>query len=141
MKCFKTGSDCSCINHISYHPDRVFIGCPFEPPFLNMVSFAIKPVMEEKHLEAWIACDSVSNIDIMCKICQAIQSSGRAIIDITGWNPNVLFELGLLYGNAKNVLLIKQKGHSSPVDLNGIEYLEYDPNDFSSLQQRLRQFF
>lgn len=139
MKCFKTGNGCACSNSIIYKPNQVFIGCPFTPPFLNMVDFAIKPVLAEKSATAWVASDNASTIDIMCKVCQAIQASGRAIIDITDWNANVLFELGLLYGNAKSVLLLNQKGHKSPIDLSGIEYLEYDPNDYSSLQEKLRK--
>ena len=139
MKCFKTGNECSCT--INYNPKQVFIGCPFKPAFLNTVAFAIKPVLMECGWSVWIASDVVSNIDIMCKVCQAIQASGRAIIDITGWNPNVLLELGLLYGNDKNVLILKQKGEKSPIDLSGIEYLEYDPDDFAKLQRRLKEYF
>lgn len=141
MKCFKTGHDCSCSNSIVYNPKQVFIGCPFQASILNMVTYVIKPVVQKMAMVPWIACDNKSNIDIMCKICQAIQSSGQAIIDITGWNANVLFELGLLYGNGKKVLLIKQKGENTPIDLSGIEYIEYDISDFSVLEYNLQSYF
>lgn len=140
MKCFKTGGTCMRKDELEYNPNQIFIGCPFQGVFLNAVNFAIKPILNELNYEPWIASDSFKNIDIMCKVCGAIQSSGRAIIDITQWNANVLFELGLLYGLGKDVLLIKHDEKDSPVDLRGIEYLKYDINDFGGLQDKLRKY-
>lgn len=139
MRCFKTGNNCSF--EILYNPKQVFIGCPFNKAFLTRMKFAVRPILENLGCSVWIASDVFSNFDVMCKVCKAIQSSGKAIIDITGWNPNVLLELGLLYGNNKDVLLLKQKDEKIPVDLSGMEYLEYDPDDFEALGNNLIKYF
>ncbi len=140
MRCFKTGSACTRADELEYNPRRVFIGCPFEPSFLNQVKFAINPVLKRLKFEPWIASDSPKKIDIMCKVCGGIQRSGKAIIDITQWNANVMFELGLLYGLGKDVLLINQEGKDSPADLKGMEYLKYTQDDYEGLQNLLQKY-
>ena len=140
MRCFKTGSVCTRIDEIIYNPKQIFIGCPFKKEYFNMVNYVIKPVCEEMEYTTWIASDSFKNIDVMCKVCGGIQSSSRAIIDITTWNANVLFELGLLYGLGKNVLLIKHDNDDVPVDLRGIEYVRYDMNDFDSAKNIISKY-
>jgi predicted nucleotide-binding protein len=51
----------------------------------------------------------------------------------------VLFELGLIYGLGKTAFIIKAKEEDVPVDLRGIEYIEYD--DFEQLEDTLIQYF
>ena len=70
----------------------------------------------------------------------SFESSARAIIDITNWNANVLFELGLLYGLGKNVLLIKHDDGDAPVDLKGIEYVNYDMNNFDEAKKIIKSY-
>lgn len=138
MRCFKTGG--ACTRDIEFNPKQVFIGCPFEPKYYNMVNYVIKPVCNKLGYSTWIANEQFKNIDIMCKVCGGIQSSARAIIDITNWNANVLFELGLLYGLGKNVLLIKHGEKDAPVDLKNIEYVNYDMNNFDEAKRIIESY-
>lgn len=140
MRCFKTGGICSRESELIYHPNRVFIGCPFRDEFLNMVEYVVKPACIEKGYEPWIATEAFSNIDLMCKVCGAIQTSGKAIIDLTDWNANALFELGLLYGLGKKVFLLLQKNKTVPVDLNGLEYIIYDMYNFAASKETLLKY-
>ena len=71
------------------------------------------------------ADEQFSTFDILCKICKAIQESQYAIINISGQNPNVMFELGLAYGLNKTVFLIKDARSTEISDLKGLEYTEY----------------
>lgn len=140
MKCFKTGGVCTRSDKIKYNPNQIFIGCPFRKEYFNFINYVIKPVSSKLGYSTWIANESFKNIDIMCKVCGGIQSSAQAIIDITSWNSNVLFELGMLYGLGKNVLLIKHDDSDVPVDLKGIEYVEYDMNDFNGAKELLKKY-
>jgi len=124
FKCFKIGSP-SCPKTPEIKNTQVFIGMPFKEEFEDIYSNGIVPALKHVGLMPYRADKDIKNIDIMCKICEAIQSSRYGIINITNWNPNVLFELGLLYGLGKNVLLIKDKDSDVPVDLKGIEYIDY----------------
>jgi predicted nucleotide-binding protein len=55
--------------------------------------------------------------DLACKVCQLAQRCEFAVVDISENNPNVFFELGLLYGLGRNVLLIRRTGTRIPADL------------------------
>jgi len=135
--CFKIGAVCS--KEIVVTPNQVFIGMPFRKKFSDIYTYGIVPSLEKFKLEPWKADQEPSNIDIMCKICEHLQESQYAIINITDWNPNVLFELGLAYGLGKTVVLIKDKESGVPVDLKGMEYMEYESSE--DLSRRLKKFF
>jgi len=136
-ECFKLGVP-SCPLDVKEDPRRVFVGMPFREEQQNAYLYGVKPAVERVGLRTWKADEDLQNIDIMCKICQWVQRSLYGVIDITGWNPNVMFELGLLYGHGKKVVLIKHQREDVPADLRGLEFIEYD--DFSILGQRLQSF-
>lgn len=127
-RCFKTGVS-NCPKEITFSPKSIVVAIPFGDDFRDAYVYAIRPALEESGFKPWKADEQISNIDIMCKICQAIQESGYVLANITTWNPNVVFELGLAYGLARNVVLIKHKKAEVPVDLRGLEYIEYSTID------------
>lgn len=127
-RCFKTGV-AHCPKDIKFSPRSVVIAMPFGDEFKDTYTYAIRPALEESGLKPWKADEQISNIDIMCKICQAIQESGYVLANITTWNANVVFELGLAYGLGRSAILIKHKKAEVPVDLKGIEYIEYGTID------------
>jgi len=138
MRCFKIGVP-SCPKKLEANLEQVFIGMPFSPEFEDIYKYGIIPALETVMLRAWKADESITNIDVMCKICEGIQSSRYAIINISGWNPNVLFELGLAYGLSKETVLIKGHEEQVPADLRGMEYIEYRNSD--ELREKLAKFF
>ena len=118
---------------------RVFIGLPFNESHMNVYQFAIQPALNEVGLSAWIATEQKNTIQIMTKIFSGIMESHIAIIDISEWNPNVLFELGVLYGQNQPechpVILLKRRDANVPADLAGLEYLPY--GDYTVLKKEL----
>lgn len=135
--CFKTGTLCS--KEIEVNKSKVFIGMPFRKKLADIYTHGIVPSLQEFDLEPWRADQEPSNIDIMCKVCEHLQESKYVIINITDWNPNVLFELGLAYGLGKIVVIIKDKESGIPVDLKGMEYIEYETSE--DLRRNLEKFF
>jgi hypothetical protein len=127
-RCFKTGV-INCPKEINFSPKSVVVAMPFGDEFKDTYIYGVRPALEESGLNPWKADEQISNIDIMCKICQAIQESGYVLANITDWNPNVVFELGLAYGLGRSVILIKHKRGEVPVDLKGLEYIEYSTID------------
>jgi len=138
MRCFKTGSPV-CPKNPVLDPNQVFIGMPFRPEFTDSYKYGIIPALEAVGLYPWRAEDAISNIDVMCKVCEGIQSSRYSIINISDWNPNVLFELGLAYGRSKVTVIVKDKRSEVPTDLAGMEYIEYASSD--ELREKLIKFF
>jgi hypothetical protein len=135
--CFKIGTQCS--KEISVNQKQVFVGMPFRKKFEDVYKLGIVPVLEKHKLKPWKADEEPSNIDILCKICENLQESKYAIMNITDWNANVLFEVGLAYGLGKNVILIKDKESEVPVDLRGMEYRQYE--SIEDLSKELEKFF
>jgi hypothetical protein len=127
-RCFKTGT-AKCPKEINFNPKQIVIAISFAEEYQDLYKYAIRPALDEVKLIAWKADENISNIDIMCKVCHAIQESSGLIADITNWNANVLFDLGLAYGIGKNSILIKKEKADVPVDLKGIEYISYKSID------------
>jgi hypothetical protein len=127
-RCFKTGV-AHCPKDIKFSLRSVVVAMPFGDDFRDTYTHAIRPALEESGFKPWKADEQISNIDIMCKVCQAIQESGYVLANITTWNANVVFELGLAYGLGRSAILVKHKKAEVPVDLKGIEYIEYGTID------------
>jgi hypothetical protein len=68
--------------------------------------------------------------EIMPQVLSAIAQTDVVVVDISGGNPNVFYELGIArYAKGdKKVILVKQ--HDSPeyFDVSGTRYLEYEPS-------------
>jgi len=123
-RCFKTGRQCAF--ELDESPDQVFVGIPFKTEFKDLFEYGVRPALKELELHPWIAYEHPDNRDIYCKMCEGLQSSSTAIIDISEPNPNVHFELGILAVTSKPFILIKKKGTDVSTDLKGMETLEYD---------------
>jgi len=121
--CFKVNTPCP---HVIQENQRLFfVGMPFSDAYRDSYEYGIKIALETHGYNVYRADGEISNFDLMCKICKAIQESKYVIINLSEQNPNVAFELGLAYGLGKYVLLIKAKGCAVQTDLSGLEYVEY----------------
>lgn len=65
-------------------------------------------------------CDSIIN-----KIFEGIQNCEMSICDLSGNNPNVLYELGLRQAYDKPVVLIKDEKTKRVFDISGINTVPY----------------
>jgi hypothetical protein len=61
--------------------------------------------------------DLFTPTDILEDIWQSINAADFVIADITGRNPNVLYELGIAHTLAKPVLILSQEAADIPIDL------------------------
>lgn len=61
--------------------------------------------------------DLFTPTDILEDIWQAINAADFVIADITGRNPNVLYELGIAHTLAKPVLILSRQAADIPIDL------------------------
>lgn len=133
-KCFKIGIE-GCPLKPDYQNNNIFIAMPFSDDYKDSYNYGIVPVLNGLGYKHYKADNEITNKDIMCKICQQIQSCQMAIINISGLNPNVMLEQGLAYGLGKPVIIIKDKVTEAISDLGSIEYIEY--SHAGDLQQKL----
>ena len=136
--CFKLGMD-RCPLNPNEEKNKVFIAMPFSDKYKDSYEYGIKIALEQAGVKYYRADSEINNKDIMCKICFELQTCGKAIVNISGYNPNVMLELGLAYGLGKKVIVIKDKETTDISDLGSIEYIEYA--HACELQQKLRSIF
>jgi len=136
-RCFKTNTD-KCIKAPTCIPNRVFVAMPFKAEFDDIFDFGIDVALSELEYEPWKADEHPANIDVMCKLCENIQLSEYAIVDLSVPNNNVYFELGLCYALGRRVLIVKREGSEEATDLKGIEYISY--KSASDLRKKLLEY-
>ena len=77
---------------------------------------------------------------IIDDIWEAINSAALIVADVTGRNPNVMYEIGMAHTVGKPVLIVTQAIEDVPFDLRHYRCITYDytPRGCSELEQRLR---
>lgn len=85
----------------------------------------IKPVVISNGLEVLRADEIFSPGPIMEQIRASIQQSRFCIADITGKNPNVLYELGIAQTLGKPTVLLAQDINDVPFDLRNNRFIIY----------------
>lgn len=86
------------------------------------------PAIEEAGLVSKRADDLYRPSSIVHDIWQYTKECQIVLADLTGKNPNVLYELGLAHAIAKPVILIVEKMEDIPYDLRALRIIEYDKN-------------
>jgi CheY-like chemotaxis protein len=143
FRCFKTGSPGCSHGDLEIKPNQAFVAMPFTTSvgsleMNDVYKFGIKPALRSAKYKSLRADEVFVGQDILCKICRQMQESPLCIVDVSNWNPNVLLELGMMYGHGKRVVLLKYGGADAivPSDLKGMLYIEYD--SIESLKENLK---
>jgi len=94
--------------------------------FSRVYEYLIKPACEKAGFNVIRADDEVKTNYIVIDIIKKILESQIVICDLSGKNPNVLYELGLRQAFNKKSLLIKDIKTSRIFDIQGLRTIEYD---------------
>jgi len=144
FRCFKTGSPGCSHGDLEIKPNQAFVAMPFSASAASLkmsdaYKLGIKPALRSAKYKSLRADEVFEGPDILCNICKQIQESPLCIVDVSNWNPNVLLELGMMYGMGKRVILLKYREANTvvPSDLRGMLYIEYD--SVGSLKDKLKQ--
>lgn len=107
--------------------NRCFVLRPFGPEQQNVWDLAIRPAVEAVGLEAWDGQEERLGSNIVHRdISHLVWHSKLIIAELTGRNPNVMYELGMAHAAKKPVILLLEKGDVPPFDVTHIRYLRYD---------------
>jgi len=134
--CFKSNLP-KCPKPLKLRKKQVFIAMPYRKEFEETFKKAIKPCLKSKGLIAWKAGDESKTMDLMCHACEGIRESNYAIVNISDGNPNVMFELGLIWALGKKTILLKEEKASVPIDLSGMLHTSYDFGFHDKLKKEL----
>lgn len=98
--------------------------------------------MEKSAIRTTRADDLATPGVIMDQIADQIGRSEYSVADITGQNPNVMYEVGIATTLGKSPILISQKDFRIPFDVAAQRILMYDNtlSGFRKFEQELASF-
>jgi hypothetical protein len=97
---------------------RCFIVMPFSLPWSDDVHRALVNACRHMSVHPVRGDDVFTPTDILNDIWHGIHGAGFVIADITGRNPNVLYELGIAHTLGKPVLILSSNAADIPIDLS-----------------------
>ena len=103
-----------------------FVIMPFSPEYDLVYRQLIKPAAETFGLKVLRADDIYSPGVITEQIRAAIHQSRICIADVSGKNPNVLYEVGIAHTLGKPTILLSQGAEQIPFDLVALRVVLYD---------------
>lgn len=85
----------------------------------------LEPVAQKLDFDV-LRSDHLNNVGkIDDTIVQQLEEAELVVIDLTGFNPNVMFEFGIRYGLGKPFVVLAQDLNELPLDVRNIRVLEY----------------
>lgn len=115
-----------------------FIMMPFSEKFDDVYRLLISPAVERSGLFGLRADEMSGTGFIVEQIRTAIQQSRLCIADITGANPNVMWEIGFASSSKKPLILIAESPSRLPFDIAHQRVLIYG-NDLDAARVALQE--
>jgi hypothetical protein len=103
---------------------KAFLAMPYSGD-LRWVRNAIAAACRRVHIELISVDEQVATGHIIAGIHQHVRSSDFGYVVLTGLNPNVVYELGLLHQAAKPTIVLSDAETVLPFDLRSLMRLEY----------------
>lgn len=118
---------------------KIFVMMPFKKefdPILGIIKHTIKQLNDSKRIHDLITCNRLDDIKSAGKITDdlisEIISSNMCIADLTGNNPNVMWEVGYAHALNKPIVIIRQGYGRLPFDVRDVRIIRYDITDLTS---------
>lgn len=110
----------------------------FDPVF-QVVKAAAADALPGTPVEAFWLKDVHAPGKITDEIVTGIQDSAFCVADVSGANPNVMWEIGYAMASGKPTILIGQDVKTIPFDLSPYRVTLYDRHDLPALEGRLAE--
>lgn len=105
--------------------DKAFLAMPYRAE-LRWVRNAIAAACRRLGIELISVDEQVPAGDVIAGIHQHVRSSDFGYVVLTGLNPNVMYELGLLHQAAKPTIILSDAETVVPFDVRSLMRLEYN---------------
>jgi len=118
-----------------------FVIMPFRYDWSDAIFSYIKDITSKSQFDVKRA-DTVAGHIILEDIWRLINEAMIVIVDITGNNPNVFYELGIAHTLGKNVILLAQSTDDIPFDISPFRHIIYsnDIHAYKTLDDKLPNF-
>lgn len=134
LKSFKVEDSASLLASSS---SLCFVIMPFSPEYDLIYHQLIKPAAETSGLKVLRADDIYSPGVITEQIKAAIHQSRICIAEVTGKNPNALYEVGIAHTLSKPTILLSQSVEQIPFDLRALRFIIYDMKEIERAKENL----
>jgi hypothetical protein len=128
-------------NKLRFTPrdNHCFYLCPFSEPFNTVYNDHIIKAVTSNGFTVERADEIFGTQPIIEDIWEAINSASLVIADVTGKNPNVMYETGMAHTIGKPVLIITQNIDDVPFDLKHYRCIiyEYTPRGCAKLEEKV----
>lgn len=112
---------------------------PFQDLFLEVYEGAVGPAATSLGLRSLHAGEIFGNREVVEDIWDSICSARLLVVDVTGRNPNVFYELGICHTLGKECIIITQSKDDVPFDIRHRRFIEYGPDKLVKLKSALRK--
>jgi hypothetical protein len=106
-----------------------FVMMPFQDLYRAQYEKVIRPAIEAAGLECKRGDEIYSQQNVVDDIWASIRTCRVVLAELSGRNPNVMYEIGLAHAIGKPILLITRDERDVPFDLRNLRYIYYDTND------------
>jgi hypothetical protein len=116
-----------------------FYLCPFSEPFDAVYREHVLPLVEAQGFTIERADEIFGTQPIIEDIWEGIVSSSVIIADVSGRNPNVMYEIGMAHTVGKPVIIMTQSIDDVPFDLKHHRCIvySYTPKGCKDLEEKL----
>lgn len=116
----------------------VFVAMPFKDEFKDVYEKGIQAATCEIGMKCIRVDEQVFTGPIMDKINDNIVKASVIITELTEYNPNVFYELGLAHGYNKKVIMLTQDISKIPFDLRHLRIVAYEKSVLDFLKEQLK---
>lgn len=123
-------------------PDlNAFVLMPFGPDYDPVFERLIKPSLSELGFSVSRADLSTNQQQILKDIVNSLADADLVIVDVTGLNGNVMYELGLAHAMGRRTVMITRDIGELPFDLRSYRATEYSTefHEADQLKDRLKR--
>lgn len=106
-----------------------FVVMLFHSLFESEYERVIRPAIEESGLECVRGDEIYTEQAIVQDIWKSIRNARVIVAELSGRNPNVMYETGLAHAIGKPIIMLTRDQQDVPFDLRSLRYIYYDPNN------------
>jgi class 3 adenylate cyclase len=99
---------------------------------------AIRPACDAASVECRSSVDLASQGQLLQEVYAQLQTVDAVVADVSGNNPNVLFELGYAHALQRPTLILAENFHNLPFDIKSFQVILYG-DDLQRLRSELTQ--
>lgn len=104
----------------------IFMIMPLDDGTMNVYNAHIKPTVNNLGFTIKNVASAFSKGSIVQDVWSRIISARLVIVDLTGRNPSVFYELGIAHTLEKNTLTITRNIEDVPIDIRHQRYIKYE---------------